>query len=80
MKKLTGYKPLNLDEISDKRDIFSRIKDKINHMRYGFASADIFGSLEELMVTIQIVCCAYGMQWLLPFGRLITAPIWTQFP
>ena len=44
MKKLTGYKPLNLDEISDKRGIFDSIRDKINHMRYGIASPEVFKS------------------------------------
>ena len=47
MKKLTGYKPLNLDEISDKRDIFSGIKDiqnKINHLFLGLASPEVFRS------------------------------------
>ena len=44
MKKLTGYKPLNLDEISDKRGIFDSIRDKIGHMKYGIGHAETFRS------------------------------------
>ena len=45
MKKLAGYKPLNLDEISDKRGIFDSIKDKINHMfHHGLTSPEVFRS------------------------------------
>ena len=44
MKKLTGCKPLNLSENSNKRGIFNSFRNKINHIRYGIASPEVFRS------------------------------------